>query len=99
MTAVTEVPQLGLLDQVINDAELASCLAERQTAKEELQPYRERYLQLDKQAKASIQLLELEDGAYRCGRFIVTLGTADTRLVSFELASRRRVNIKLAKEE
>ena len=88
---------MALEEEPLNDSELAKILDDRESAKEEAAPYIETYRGLDKQAKGKIGALELPDGLYRCGDFVVKLSESGERHVEFERTTSRRISIKPAK--
>lgn len=89
--------QTAFAEDPLDNPELASMLDDREAAKEAMQPYRDTYNGLDKQVKGLIGQLELEDGVYRCGYFVVTIKEREEREANFTVAARRSVMIKPAK--
>lgn len=89
--------QIALDENPLDDPQLAKLLDDREGAKEELQPYRDAYVGLDKQVKAAIEQKELEDGVYRCGFFVITIKEREEREANFTINARRSVLIKPAK--
>ena len=89
--------QMGFEEEPLENVQLARLLDEREGAKEEMHPFRQNYLGLDKQVKAAIETLALENGSYRCGDFIVKISDVEERTVEFERHEGKRVTIKPAK--
>jgi hypothetical protein len=89
--------QIGFDEEPLEDLDLARLLDDREGAKEEMHPYRQNYLGLDKQVKAKIAQLELNDGSYRCGSFIVKVSEVEEKTVEFERHEGKRITIKPAR--
>lgn len=98
-TSTRPRPQMGLDETGLDDptGEIARLLDDRESAMEILKPYNDEYKGLDKQVKAKIAQLELSEGTYRCGEFIITVKTSEPREVSFERASSTTIRIRPAK--
>lgn len=96
MPRTKKQPQMHLEEELLDRPELARLLDDRESAKEEAAPYIESYRGLDKQVKGLIGQLELEDGTYRCGDFVVKLSQSEERHVEFERTTSRRISIKPA---
>jgi len=96
--AIHEVPQIGLLDQVMENEALKEALEKRQQAKDKLDPIRKDFRAKDEIVNGEITALDLPDGEYRCGRFIIKIGQSEAREVSFERQSKRTVRIGTAKD-
>lgn len=90
-------PQMSFHEEPLNDPDLEKLLDKREEAKEDLEPYRLNYKGLNDQFKAKIGQRELPDGTYRAGDFIIKISTSESREVSFERKSGRRITISPAK--
>lgn len=100
MTALEERPQLVLLgDDVLEDEKLEALLEDWAKAKAKLQPYKEEFDSANKEAKGHIEGLELAEGTYHCGRYIVRIAKSDGTHVEFERRSRTAISIRAAKED
>src|SRR4030095_12529692 len=93
MAAVSDHPQLSLVEEALDDDDLAAQLEEWQAAKEALVGPRQRYTRLNAQIKAALD--DLGAGEYRCGRFRIRVAHGEARKVEFERASSKRIAIKL----
>lgn len=99
MAALKNRPQLGLLEAVVGNTELANQLDEWQEAREDLKPHAKRFRLLNQQVKQAIEDLDLANGDYRCGSFTITIGTPESKHIEFERASKISIRIKPAKDE
>jgi hypothetical protein len=90
-------PQMSFSEEPLDNAELALLLQGREDASADMEPYRLKYKGLDSQVKGIIEELELPDGSYRCGRYIVKISETEEKEVSFERKSSRRISIRPAK--
>lgn len=90
-------PQGSFDEAPLENKELAQLLSDREEAKVDLQPFRLKYKGLNDQVRGIIEGLSLEDGTYRCGRFVVTISESEEKEISFERAASHRISIKLAK--
>lgn len=97
MVATQRKSQMAFHEEPLSDPELEKLLDNRESAKEELEPYRLNYKGLNDQVKAKIEQRELPEGTYRCGDFIIKISTSEEREVSFERKSSRRITISPAK--
>jgi hypothetical protein len=93
MAAIEATPQLRLVEEALDDDDLAAQLEEWQAAKEALVGPRQRYTRVDAQIKAALD--DLGAGEYRCGRFRIRVSHGEARRVEFERASSKRIAIKL----
>ncbi len=89
--------QIALEEELLDRPELAKLLDDREGAKEEMYPYRQNYLGLDKQVKAKVSELDLAEGMYRCGFFVIKVSDTEEKTVEFERHAGRRITIKPAK--
>lgn len=93
------VEQLGMDEQVIDDADVEAALEEREKRKASLQAVRKVYDGAHEAAVAEITKLELpEGGAARVGRFRITRTAIAGRSVTFETKATSRVRIALVDE-
>lgn len=90
-------PQMALDEEVLTDSELEDLLDKRESAKEQMKPYRKRYTDAHKLVMARIAQKELSDGTYRFGEFIVKQSEAEEKRIEFDRASSKRISIKVAK--
>lgn len=97
MVSTDRQQQIGLNDEVLNDAELEDLLDKRESAKEVAKPYTKRYKDADKLVKARIEQKELSDGTYRFGEFVVKISEAEEKHIEFERSSSKRISISVAK--
>jgi hypothetical protein len=88
---------MGLEEQPLDSDELSRLLDERETAKEALKPYRVAFRDLNILAKAQIDRMELGNGLYRCGDFVVEIKPVESRTIEFERTARKSVSIRPAK--
>lgn len=89
--------QLGLDEQVIEDADIEAALEEREKRKSSLSAVNKLYQAADELAKAELTKLELpEGGAARVGRFRVTRSAIPARSVTFDTKASSRIRISLA---
>lgn len=96
----TAVDQLGMDEQVIDDADIEAALETRQKRKASLDAVRIDYQEADERAKAVLNKLELLDGrAARVGRFRISRTYIPARTVQpFETAARSQLRIFLVDE-
>lgn len=97
--AVKEQAQIGLEDEVLNDADLQDLLERRQKAKEKTAKVRADYAELNEQAKGRVLEMELDGRTVRCGRFLLGVTTSEVQAVSFERRGGRRASIRLVKDD
>jgi hypothetical protein len=79
-------------EKVIQDPELEAFLEARESVAEAHATYREK----TKAAQARVKELGTE-GAFRCGRFAISVSPKESRHVEFDQASRIQINFKIAK--
>lgn len=88
--------QIGFDDEWIKDADLESKLIERGRARVALEAPLQTYRATDRLVKDAIADLNLEPGEYRCGAFLITIGTSESKQVQFERRSSTTVHIRPA---
>jgi hypothetical protein len=70
---VNEEPQIGLEDEVIDDADILGALEEREEARRLKLHWQKQFAKFDEKAKAMIPRKPLEEGkTLRIGRFSIT---------------------------
>lgn len=89
--------QMGLEEDLLDSPDLERMLDDRETAKEALKPYRRDYKNTHDAVKIAIDKMELPDGTYRCGDFVVKISEAEEKHIEFERTSTKRLSIKVAK--
>ena len=89
--------QIGLDEAPLESDHLADLLDKRESAKTALKGPRKRFKDADTLVKAQIGQLELADGTYRCGEFVVKISEAEEKHIEFERTSSKRISIKPAK--
>lgn len=89
--------QMALDESPIESEHLAELLGNRERAKESLKGPRKKFKDADSLVKAQIGQLELADGTYRCGEFVVKISEAEEKHIEFERTSSKRISIKPAK--
>lgn len=98
-SSVARKDQLGLDEQVIEDADVEAALDERQKRRNSLDAVRKVYDEAHEKAIAEIAKLELpEGGAARVGPYRITRQSVPARSVSFESKATTRIRIALADE-
>lgn len=98
MARAKQQAQISMEEDPLEDPELSRMLDDRESAKEEMRPYRMKYIGYDKAIKSKIETLELQDGTYRCGGFIIKVTSGEGKHIEFDRLSSRRVSIRPAKE-
>lgn len=90
-----KVIQLAIDEQLVEDDELLSTLLERHKRRESLNAVRAEYDEMDRQAKALIERLTIDDDkAIRVGDFRITSRLIKGGSRSFETKDRRQVAIE-----
>lgn len=95
MTEAVPQAQASLYETTIENAELESALEKRQKAKDAAKAARAALKVEDEKAKGLIATLDLEGGAIRVGRFVVSQSSVAARSVAFETDPTTRLNISL----
>ncbi len=93
MATVRKRRQMGFEEKVVEDPELEAFLEAREEAAEAHATYREK----TKAAQARVKELGTE-GAFRCGRFIISVKPQESRHVEFDQASRIQIDFKVKGE-
>lgn len=97
MTNGRHQPQQSFDETLIENLALADALKNRQDAKIDLQPYRLAYQGADKTVKGLLEQLDLSEGTFRCGAFIIKVSETDEHHIEFERQSSKRISISPAK--
>lgn len=96
MTAQRE-PQSSFDEEHLDSEALEALLEDREEAKAAYIPVRKRYSKLNADAKEMVENLELKDGTYRIGAFVVTQKPVAEREIEFKRTERKSITFKPAK--
>lgn len=97
--AIADKPQISFDDKVIDDNELLRDLDRWSAAKEALDEAREDFSPLDKKIKGKVADMDLEEGDYRCGRFVIGVHRGEPRHVEFDRKETTSIRIKQPKDD
>ena len=101
MATAKQQAQIGMEDRMVDDADLLDLLEHRQKAKEARDRADVTFKGWDDKAGAKVEGLDLGDGVYRCGAYVITLGRTKSHLVDAftTKAGNRTVKIRPVKAE
>lgn len=99
MSPTTGKDQLALDEKVVENDDLEALLDRRMAAKDRLGQLRAEFDQIDREARAMIDGLDLGvDTAIRVGKYRISRTMTTARAVSFETEAKERVSIGVVED-